>query len=459
VKRAIAAGLLIVGGLAVAYGYFVTAREATHRDLIQRGDAATAAGDLSTAIEAFSGAIALRDDSMIGYLKRGDAYRRRDELESAVRDLKQAVELDPSATRPRELLGDVNYARNRFPSAAEHYAAYVTLDDTSPRILYKLALAHYRAGQPSVAIRWLKRAVTLDEHFAEAHYLLGLCQREAQEPVAALASLKRAMTLAPALLAAREELADLYRRLGRSQDWLEQLEALRALDPSPARDVTLGLAYAKSGQAERALLTLHHAADRHPTYPKTYVALGRVWLEAALAGNDRVELAKALKALQNAAEVENTSEAYMLFGRALLFAADDERAEQMLQQATLRLPADPQAFYLLAEASEKRGHFEPARRALLDYIALAGEDLDGRRRASLATRVGDLSMQLSDYPLALAYYERAAPSMTADADFTLKLAEARWRAGDVVAARAMVDKVLEKDPTDASARALRRRLR
>lgn len=149
----------------------------------------------------------------------------------------------------------------------------------------------------------------------------------------------------------------------------------------------------------------------------------------------------------------------MLFGRALLFAADDERAEQMLQQATLRLPADPQAFYLLAEASEKRGHFEPARRALLDYIALAGEDLDGRRRASLATRVGDLSMQLSDYPLALAYYERAAPSMTADADFTLKLAEARWRAGDVVAARAMVDKVLEKDPTDASARALRRRLR
>ena len=39
-KRAIAAGLLIVGGLAVAYGYFVTAREATHRDLIQRGDAA-----------------------------------------------------------------------------------------------------------------------------------------------------------------------------------------------------------------------------------------------------------------------------------------------------------------------------------------------------------------------------------------------------------------------------------
>jgi tetratricopeptide (TPR) repeat protein len=459
VKRAIAAGLLIVGGLAVAYGYFVTGREATHRQLIQHGDAAMAAGDLATAIEAFSGAITLRGDSMIGYLKRGDAYRRRDELESAVRDLKQAVELDPSATRPRELLGDVNYARNRFPSAVEHYAAYVTLDDSSPRILYKLALAQYRAGQPSLAIQSLKRAVALDENFAEAHYLLGLCQRDTQESAGALASLKRAIALAPALLAAREELADLYLRLGRAQDWLEQLEALRALDPSPARDVTVGLAYAKAGQAERAVLTLRHAAERHPTYKHTYVALGRVWFEAAQARNDRIELGKALEALQNAVEVENNSDAYLLFGRALLLAADDERAEQMLQQATLKLPVDPQAFYYLAEASEKRGHHESARRALLDYVALAGEDLDGRRRAALAARIGDLSMQIGDFPLALAYYERAAPSMAADTDFTVKLAEARWRGGDIVAARAMVDKVLEKDPTHSAARALRRRLR
>ena len=148
-----------------------------------------------------------------------------------------------------------------------------------------------------------------------------------------------------------------------------------------------------------------------------------------------------------------------LFGRALLLAADDERAEQMLQQATLKLPADPLAFYYLAEASEKRGHYEPARRALLDYIALAGEDLDARRRAALATRVGDLSMQIGDYPLALASYERAAPSMAADGDFMLKLAEAKWRAGDLAGARAIVDKMVEKDPSHTAARTLRRRMR
>ena len=88
--------LLLCGGAAV-YGYFVIRWETDHRDEIRRGDAAMAADDLSTAIEAFSGAIALKSDSMIGYLMRGEAYRRRDELEAAVRDLRRAAEIDPGA--------------------------------------------------------------------------------------------------------------------------------------------------------------------------------------------------------------------------------------------------------------------------------------------------------------------------------------------------------------------------
>ncbi len=41
------------------------------------------------------------------------------------------------------------------------------------------------------------------------------------------------------------------------------------------------------------------------------------------------------------------------------------------------------AFYYYADASARRGHADVARRALLDYEALEGEDLDGRRRAAL----------------------------------------------------------------------------
>ncbi len=211
-------------------------------------------GDLSTAIEAFSGAIALKSDSMIGYLMRGDAYRRRDELEAALRDLRQAAEIDPGATSPRELLGDVNYARHRFPPAAEHFQAYVDLDDRSPRVLYKLALARYRAGQPMLGIGALQKAVAIDGR------LRGSVLPDGTLP-AGCATPLRGVGLAPeshrpgacALLTAREELADLYGRLGRTEDWIRQLEMLNALDPGPARDVTLGLAYSKAGQPDRAV--------------------------------------------------------------------------------------------------------------------------------------------------------------------------------------------------------------
>jgi tetratricopeptide (TPR) repeat protein len=459
VKRAIAAILLLLGSLAVAYGFVVTRRENSHRELIQRGDAAMSQGDLSTAIEMFSGAITLKPDSMVGYLKRGDAYRRRDELEAALRDLQQAARIDPDAPKPRELLGDVNYARNRFVPSADHYQAYVDLDDRSPRVLYKLGLARYRSRQAALAIEALQKAVAIDDHFAEAYYLLGLCQRDIQKPSDALRSLDKAIKLAPAMFQAREEIADLYKHLGRRDDWIAQLEALHILDPQPSRDVALGLAYAKVGQPDRAVIMLNQANKRYRDYRYTFVALGRVWLEAAEAHSDRVELNKALEALEKAVGLDDSSETFTLYGRALLLSSDDEQAERMLTQASQKRPADPWAFFYLAEAAERRSHFDAARDALLDYIALEPEEADARRRATLAVRIGDLSMRLDDFPAAVAAYERAAPTYSNDPNFVIKLATGRWRTGDVAGATAMVDRLLEKDPENLNARVLRRRIR
>jgi tetratricopeptide (TPR) repeat protein len=458
VKRAIVAVLLLLVSLAAAYGYVITRRENSHRDLIRRGEAAMAAGDLSTAIEVFSGAIVLKGDSMIGYLKRGDAYRRRDELEAALRDLRRAAEIDPGAPRPRELMGDVNYARGRFTPAADHYQAYVDLDDRSPHVLYKLGLARYRARQPERGIDALLKAIAIDDRFFAAYYLLGLCQRDTQQTKDALKSLERAIAGAPGMYQAREELASLYARQGHNDLWLRQLEALSYLDPRASRDVSLGLAYAKVGQFDRAVITLRLAAEKYPDQRYSYVALGRIWLDAAEPGPDSVELSKALEALEQAIEIEDTSEAYTLLGRAQLLAAKNEAAERTLSQASRMMPADPLAFYFLADAAERRAHFDVARQALLDYLAVQPEELDARRAAALATRVADLSSRVQDFPTAAIYYERAAPAFASDHAFALRYATARWRAGQIEAARAILEKVLDKDPENAAARGLLRRV-
>ena len=474
-KRALLAVFILLVAITAASGYAASHRERAYRQLIDRGEAALAKDDTFAAIEAFSGAIALKDNSMLGYLKRGEAYRRRHQLDSnpraarpvetldpaadaAMRDLRRAAELDPMAPRPLELLGDINYALGRFDRASEHYQAYVKLDDRSPRVLYKLALAHYSAGRWAGAVAALHQAIAIDDRFAEAYYLLGLCFRDLQRPGESLRALQTSVRLAPAMLHAREELGDLYGRLGRREDRLAQLEALSALDPGPSRQVTLGLAYARAGQFGRAVATLGQAAERYPDYSYTYVALGRVWLEKGQPP-DRMDLIKALGALQEAVGTEDSSEALMLFGRALLLSHDDELAEQVLTQASAKRPVDPLAFYYLASAAERRGHLGAARRALLDYRGLEGDDPDPRRRTAQAVRLANLSMKLGDGPDAVIWYRLALETSGTDASLLVRLAEAQVLSGTRDDARGTIARALEIEPENRAAAALQRRLR
>jgi tetratricopeptide (TPR) repeat protein len=460
VKRLLLVLLLLAGSLAAAYGFFETRRERNYRRLIDQGEAALAGGNTSAAIEAFSGAVALKSDSMLGYLRRGEAYRRRRELDDALRDLLEASELDPTAPRPLELLGDVNASLLRYDRAAARYQAYLAIDDQSPRVLYKLGLVRYRAGQPAEGAVVLRKALTLNPRFAEARYVLGLCLRDVRRNAEALSALTRAVDDAPTLLPAREELAELYGRLGRVDEHLTQLEALAALDPGPSRSIALGLAYSRAGMIERAVPTLRQAAERYPDVAYIYVALGRVWLEAAQAHGDREALGKALEALEGAVGNDDSSEALTLFGRALLLATDHELAERMLQDATTREPVDPNAFFYLAEAAERCDHPRIALQALLDYRTLTGEERDARRSVAMAERIGNLSMRAKDAKAAVMWYQRALGAGGAgDAALLVRLASAQADAGDRDAARLTVARAIERDTGNAAARALARQLR
>ena len=101
----------------------------------------------------------------------------------------------------------------------------------------------------------------------------------------------------------------------------------------------------------------------------------------------------------------------------------------MLQQATEKRPVDPQAFYYLADAAERRGHSDVARRALLDYRALEGDDPDGRAAARYATRVADLSMRQGDAADAVDLVSARDRSAGADAPLLVSLAEAQLAGG------------------------------
>jgi tetratricopeptide (TPR) repeat protein len=375
-KRGVLAGItgaILLSGAVFAWNAVRQERE--FRRLIAAGDAAIARDQTYEAIEAFSGALALKNDSMLAYLKRGDSYRRRGELSAALRDLREASSVDPTATRPLELLGDVNVAMGRYERATEAYRRYLALDDRAPHVLYKLALALYRNGQAQAALEPLRRAVALDDRFAVAHNLLAMCLEDQRHDDDAVRSFTRALEINPALGAAREELAVLQLAHGRTREGIEQLEALAALEPSqPQRLVNVGLAYARAGRTDAAITALGRAAERYPEADGVYVALGQVWLETAEAHNDRVALSKSLEALQPAASrPDATSDTLTLYGRALFLSGTVDEAERTLELAASRFPANPNAFLYLAAAAERRGHVTAAREALARHLGLVGD--------------------------------------------------------------------------------------
>lgn len=463
-KLAIAVAGLI--GLAVASALAVQQlnRGEQFRMLMADGDRALAAGDSYAASNAYSGAIALRPDSMASHLRRGKAYEGQRREDEAVRDYVEAARLQSGAAEPLLALAELYDARGDAAQAAEWYGRAAEVDPLNRGLLYRLALAHYRAGRSAVAIDPLRRALTLDAGFDEAHYLLGVVLRDAKDSAGATTALERAIQANPGLIPAREELADVYRMQGRFADELAQLTALAKADPRPSRAVAIALAEGRQGQYDAALATLNAALAKDPANALASTAIGRVHLMRAEAATDiarRVSAAQfALPVLEEALGGSvRRSEGLALYGRALYLAGAEADAERLLQEAVATTPFDRAAFLYLADAAESLRHYAAARTALARFDVLEGDAASAGIRANRARRLGGLSLAAGDPAGAVPYLERARQAGVADVTLLAWLAESYWKTGEIPKAQAALDQALAMAPRDPLLRRLRQSIR
>ena len=147
--------------------------------------------------------------------------------------------------------------------------------------------------------------------------------------------------------------------MGRWQDAIDELEALAALEPArPERLVSVGLAYARIGRRDTAVLTLGRAAERHPDATVVYTALGRIWLDvgrSADGSRGAWEGHRSAAACGGAGAMRRAKRA-RLYGRALALSGNMVAAERMLLQAVAMVPVDPSAYRYLAEVARRLGH-------------------------------------------------------------------------------------------------------
>ena len=432
-----------------------------YKRLLADGEKALAAGQTYVAIEAFSGAVALRPASMVAFYRRGEAYAAEGQDERAILDLQEARRLAPDAPEPLQALGRL-YDRQGDPAEAADWFAQAAdrLKDADPSLLYTLALARYRAGSPASARDPLRRALARNDSMAEAHYLLGLVYRDAQQPDEAMASLERAVRLSPSLLAAREELADLYRERGRLADEARELGALASLDEQLDRQLAVALAHMRAGRYGDALDALKGLDAATASDSRVALTVGRIYLARAERTGDRASVTLAQSSLERAlGGTARRSEGLALFGRALYLTGNYTGAERLLREAVATTPIDVEAFAFLADAAERVSHPDVARDALLGLDALEGDTVSAEVRAARARRIGGLAVAAGDGATGVEYLTLAVKAGHADASTLGLLARAQWQTGDRDDARRTLGEALALDERDADLRRLSRVIR
>ena len=389
-RRPLLALLALAILVAVAAGLDAVRRDRAYRRFLAEGDAALGRGDTFAAVEALSGAVALRPGALAGWVKRGTAHRQRGDLPSALRDLRRATAIDGGSVPALEELGDVLSGMERYPAAADRYEAALALDDRSARLYYKLALVRLRSGQADAAEAAISRAIALTPQFPAAHYLRGLILEERGRTADAGDAFRRAIADAPAMVAPREDLAAMSVRADGSSEEIRQLEALVALDGDrPERYEALALAYGRAARTDLAVATITRARDRFPSAPGLDATLGEVWLQASAAGHADAP-AKALQALARAEGADDSSRFHLLHARALIASGQMTAGLRALERATSRFPVAPGAFALLAQTADVLG-----RPALAGRARRADAALNAAVRASAGPLTPPL---LSEFP-------------------------------------------------------------
>lgn len=366
------AGTLLAGAAVLALHQLDD--EWRYRRLLATGDQHLAGGQSYLAVEAYSGALGLRPDSMVAHYRRGEAYAAGGQPAQALRDLKRAQRVAPDAPEPAAAIGRLYERRGDHAAAALWYRdATARLGDTDSRLLYALALACYRTGALPAAADAIRRALARDPMAAAAYYLQALIARDLGRAADAVAALDQALRLDPTLLEARRELANLEASLGRFDRQASHLDRLPRQDDNPGLQVAAAVARFRAGEtagalADLATLELAGGADSRAT-----LALGRLRLILAERTGDPTLLESARATLERAlGGTVGRSEGLALYARALHLSGRLDEAGRLLREAIRTSPVHPAAFAYLADVAEQLGRPAEARAALVALTALDG---------------------------------------------------------------------------------------
>ena len=369
------------------------------------------AGSFERAIEHFTKALDGQPEGSAIHHRIGLALRRLGRREEAADHLERNRQIPISYADPLySAMQALNVSRRAiFARGAEAMrtgepalalaafeAALRALPD-DPETLFNVAMALIDLGDKPAAEERLREAIALDPEYREPRFNLALMLAERNDMEEAERHFRRATEIDPDDLDASTRWGDALARLGRTDEAVEVLTAVLAVDAAlPAAQLALGAARQAEGNAEAARKALNRVLEAAPGAPRErseahYRLAALLEAEAAetiakrpASGDDDAEIESHLRA---ALELDpDFAEAHVLLGRVL---GQQERFAEAAGHFARALVQDPSnsawhrdramALILARRYAAARGALASARRAVAnsgDDEAAAAEHLD-----------------------------------------------------------------------------------
>jgi len=167
----------------------------------------------------------------VSYFEKGSELRKKNKNDEAVKYFQNAVELAPTFYEAHQQLGLTYRAEGRNDDAEREFVTAHELNSTAVEPLLNLIVLYLDENDPARAVTTGELAVKVNRRSAMAFFTFGVALYRTSQLDRAEAALKRALDLAPRMPNIRLMLANVYAKLLRYDNSIEQLNAYITENP------------------------------------------------------------------------------------------------------------------------------------------------------------------------------------------------------------------------------------
>lgn len=372
--------------------------------LFDAGQEAHAVGKLEDAVKLYTQALALDAALWQAEFQRASAYaslHRWVEADASIKHvLEQLKEFADSPERKQitvkaqTLRGEIAFARNQSTDAEAAFQRALELAPNHPRAQAGLAQALLANNKVTEAITAAKAALATGEDSSLMYALLGHAQLRNKQTDEALTNLTEALQREPKNAQALRDRAEVWLARNDATRAAADLQALLAIEKSPATMLRLAHTLRAAKQYDEASKWYQQVADADPANQEARTALAEVLIESGKAENAIAQLETLIKAEPNRADLRSQL-------ATLLVVKQPDKALEQYQAAAKLDPKNPNHAIGSGSALVKLKRFDEAVATLKTVLAQSlKEEQTYTARANLATAL----FELNDYPNAAREY-------------------------------------------------------